>query len=65
MDSKDPFNDFDADPSLAEVIAKQGKGPLQDPRVLLGDFWPENERVEDFLAALRDWRGHGRNDRAA
>jgi hypothetical protein len=31
----------------------------------LGDFWPEDEPIEEFLAALREWRGHNRADRAA
>jgi hypothetical protein len=31
----------------------------------LGDFWPEDEPVEEFLAALGEWRGHNRADRAA
>jgi hypothetical protein len=37
-------------------------------RLLHGDFWPEEERIEDFLAALHEWRGHAgpnRSDPAA
>jgi len=33
-------------------------------RILHGDFWPEDEPIEDFLAALHEWRGHNRADRA-
>jgi hypothetical protein len=59
MDAKDPRFHFEANPTLDELIAQQGKGPITDTQVLHGDFWPENERIEDFLAALREWRGHG------
>jgi hypothetical protein len=54
----DPRYDFGANPTLDELIAQQGKGPVADVRVLHGDFWPEDERIEDFLAALHEWRGH-------
>jgi hypothetical protein len=32
---------------------------------LHGDFWPEEESIEDFLAALDAWRGHKRSDSRA
>ena len=63
--SNDPRYDFNASPTIEEVIAQQGKGPIADPTVLLGDFWPADEPVEEFLAALREWRGHNRSDCAA
>ena len=63
--SNDPRYNFHASPTVDELIAQQGKGPIHDPRVLLGDFWPEDEPVEEFLAALREWRGHNKSDRAA
>ena len=46
-------------------MAEQGTGPINDPSVLHGDFWPEEEPIEDFLAALHQWRGHQRTDPAA
>ena len=61
----DPRYNFDASPSLDELIAQQAKEPIRDPKTLLGDFWPEDEPVEEFLAALHEWRGHNRADRAA
>ena len=64
-DSNDPRHNFYATPTLDELVAQQGKAPLRDPNVLLGDFWPEDEPVEEFLAALHEWRGHDRSDRAA
>jgi hypothetical protein len=56
--SSDPRYAFEASPTLDELIAHQGKGPVTDVQVLHGDFWPEDERIEDFLAALNEWRGH-------
>jgi hypothetical protein len=56
--SNDPRYNFDADPSLDEIIAQQGKGPIPDLSVLHGHFWPEEESIEDFHAALHEWRGH-------
>ena len=58
--TNDPRDSFEANPTLDELIAQQGKGPITDVRVLHGNFWPEDEPVEDFLAALREWRGHGK-----
>ena len=58
----DPRRNFDASPTLAELIAQQGKAPITDVRLLHGDFWPEDESIEDFLAALHEWRGHKRAD---
>jgi hypothetical protein len=61
----DPRYNFDASPSLDELIAQQEKNPIDDVRILHGDFWPEDESIEEFLTALHEWRGHGRSDRAA
>ena len=60
----DPRFNFEANPALDELIAQQGKGPVTGVRILHGDFWPEAEPIEDFLAALHEWRGHNRADRA-
>ena len=48
----------DGHPSVAQLMAEQGTGPISDVSVLHGDFWPEEESVDDFLAALHEWRGH-------
>jgi hypothetical protein len=63
--SNDPRHDFYANPTVDELIAQQRREPIRDPRTLLGDFWPEDEPIEEFLAALRRWRGHDKSDRAA
>ena len=31
--------------------------------VLRGDFWPEEESIDEFLATFHEWRGHVRTDR--
>jgi len=65
--SNDPRFSFDAHPTIEELVAQQGKKPVADISMLIGG-WPEDEPVEDFIAALHEWRGHtkrGQNDRAA
>jgi hypothetical protein len=52
-------------PSVDQLMVEQGTGPITDVSVLHGDFWPEEESIEDFLKALREWRGHNRTDPAA
>ena len=56
--SNDPRYNFYATPTVDELIELQGKGPIADPTVLLGEFWPEDEPVEAFLVALHEWRGY-------
>lgn len=52
-----PF--FDDDPDLETLAARQGVKPVEDPRVPLGDFWPEDETADEFIAAVRRWRREG------
>ena len=52
-------------PALEELIAAQGLAFPRDPQDLLGNFWPEEESIDDFLNALREWRGCTRTDPAA
>lgn len=63
--ANDPRFSFDADPALEELISQQGKGLVEKLSALQGDFWPEDESIEDFLAALHEWRGHRLADPAA
>jgi len=58
--TNDPRYNFDADPSLDEIIAQQGQGPITDLSDLHGSFWQEEESIEDFLDALHEQRGHKR-----
>lgn len=52
-------------PSVEELIAAQRLTFPRDPHDLLGNFWPEDETLDDFLALLREWRGHTKTDPAA
>lgn len=38
---------------------EQGVRPLGNLRHVIGDFWPEDESVDDFIAAVREWRSEG------
>ena len=52
-------------PSVEQLSAEQGTGPIADVSLLRGDFWPDEESIEEFLATLHEWRGHVRTDPAA
>ena len=52
-------------PSVEQLMAEQGTGPITDVSMLHGDFWPEEESMEGFLETLHEWRGHKRTDPAA
>ena len=52
-------------PSIEQLMAEQGTGPITDVSVLHGDFWPEEESVQEFVATIREWRGHKRTDPSA
>ena len=52
-------------PSVAQLMAEQGTGPITAVSVLHGDFWPEEESIEDFLETLHQWRGHKPTEPAA
>ena len=52
-------------PSVDQLMAEQGTGPITDVSALHGDFWPEEESIEGFLDTLHEWRGHKRTDPAA
>lgn len=41
--------------SIEELAAQQGTRPLSFDE-MLGDFWPEDETADEFIATLRQWR---------
>ena len=47
---------FDALPSLDALAAAQGVQPIENIDDLVTDFWPEDESVEDFIAAATEGR---------
>jgi hypothetical protein len=57
--------DFYTHISLEELAERQGVKPVIDPSALAGDFWPEDETAEEFIATLRQWRNeeNHRSDR--
>jgi hypothetical protein len=42
--------------SLEDLARQQGVKPVSDPSTLAGDFWPEDEDIEEFIATIRQWR---------
>jgi hypothetical protein len=39
-----------------ELARQQGVKPIRDIKELQGDFWPEDESVDEFLAWVRETR---------
>ena len=52
---------FDVKPDLEELAHAQGVAPVTNFDDLLGDFWPEDESVDDFLEARERWRREGQD----
>ena len=42
--------------SLAELAIYQRVSPIVDIASLSGDFWPEDESVDEFIEAIGRWR---------
>ncbi len=53
--------DFYSLPDVEALARKQGVPSNTKFEDLLGDFWPEDQSVEDFLEARRRWRREGRS----
>lgn len=41
---------------LSSLAAAQGVAPMTDVSKLRGDFWPDDENIDDFIAEVRRWR---------
>ena len=50
---------FEAPVGIEELASVQGVSPVANFDELLGDFWPEDESPDEFIAAVRDWRREG------
>jgi hypothetical protein len=48
-----------SDVELEALADQQGVTPASDFTQLLGDFWPESESADDFIAATRTWHSQG------
>lgn len=53
---------FDVTHDVESLAEEQGVAPARGIDELVGDFWPEDESADDFLAAVESWR---REDHAA
>jgi hypothetical protein len=42
--------------SVAELAEVQGVTPIQTLDDLWGDFWPEDESIDEFIETIRQWR---------
>jgi len=50
-----------AQAKLQRLIAEQGIKPLTlDALRQMGDLWPEDKNVDDFINEVRQWRSEGR-----
>jgi hypothetical protein len=47
---------FEKKSDLEQLAAEQGVTAIADFDSLLGDFWPEDESADDFIAQMRSWR---------
>jgi hypothetical protein len=52
-------------PSFEQLMTEQGTAPITDVSLLHGNFWPQEESIEEFLATLDEWRGRKQTDSAA
>jgi hypothetical protein len=53
-----PDHSFWSDPlGIRDLIALQGVKPARRIEDLKADFWPDDEGVDEFIAAVRRWRG--------
>ena len=47
----------DVRPTLLEIAARRGIKPIQSIDELRGDFWPEDDNLDDFLQERSHRRG--------
>ena len=50
---------FDQKLDLSALASEQGVAPLSRFDDLIGDFWPEDDNVDEFIATVREWRREG------
>ncbi|HWO02308.1 MAG TPA: hypothetical protein VNS63_23885 [Blastocatellia bacterium] len=68
--SPSELGDAEEGPSLEQTEARARIRQLIDQRGIrpvtldqlreMGDLWPQDENVDDFIAAVREWRRDGR-----
>ena len=57
LPSMSPSRDFWRDADIATLAEEQSVYSVDDFEALLGG-WPEGETVDEFVAAVREWRQH-------
>jgi hypothetical protein len=50
---------FESKTDLESLAAQQGVSAVSDFDSLLGDFWPEEESADQFIASVREWHREG------
>lgn len=50
---------FKGKTDMEGLAAQQGVSAVSDFDSLLGDFWPEDESADEFIASVREWRREG------
>jgi hypothetical protein len=51
--------------TIEQIAAEQGIGPFDFKAAQAeATFWPEEESIDDFITALRQWRSAGGHERA-
>lgn len=45
--------------TVQELALQQGIAPARNLADFRGEFWPDGETVDDFMAAVRQWRHEG------
>ena len=56
-------SDFWRSKSIEELAAEQEVKPIENPDDLTGDFWPDDESADEFLAWLQQLRQDGKEAR--
>lgn len=49
--------------ALIELARQQDVRPVTDLTLLRGDFWPDNESVDDLINTVRAWRNEPETQR--
>jgi hypothetical protein len=50
---------FESQTDLESLAVQQGVSAVSNFDSLLGDFWPEDESADQFIASVREWRREG------
>ena len=51
---------FEPPPDLATLARLQGTAPVDfDELMATPEHWPDDESIDDFIAAVREWRSEG------